>query len=519
MRRQNELVVFDCNGELIGKKEKMIETIGNQNNVLNKVTRSYYSLLKSTIKQENRNWSLLRYLPELYKLECNIVSDKKVGWYSKIIINCSLAYFVLESDVIPDREIDGYMDDLFLATYVLKEIRDNVSKNIILDNIIGLNVPQDAEGFLSLIYDIYTQTSELLGDKCQEILKLVGLNNFNSLNILFNQKKEPKLSRLKTKRRLLYAMVAVKIKKLKDRKRFFEHDKLVDYILRRPELSEIERCITFLGDIQIDNKSKSENTPEESDSTKIKVYSDMLNELFQDLPSDSFLRRIPDYFDLLQRIYLIVDLPWHLKFKINSCLSYFVIPEDIIPDGIGESGYVDDLYLCSFVLNNIMAENPKYILESWNKNYDFIQSLQDATNKCDKLLDYHQKLEILRLVGLLKFNELSEEYGFLIDKADIRFKVQAIENEIDDLLMILKTMYIKGGIILDKMTDKIKLPLHFRKLRDFKRLFTDKDWEDVITIIEKIEIHESGYDTSIEESMDKIRDKVILEINEELLND
>ena len=499
--------VIILNGLYNENKNKMLE------NVDNAITKDYYDILKNSINEDMDYYDILKYLPELYKLQCNIVSDKKTSWYSKILINCSLAYFVLEKDIIPDLTKDGYMDDLFLATHVLKEIMDNVSKNIILDNINGLKFPQEPEEFLDLIYNIHSTSSNFLGDKTKLILDMVGLEKFNSLHTLFNQKKEPKLIKLRKKRRLLYSMVAVKVNKFRKHSGLISEPRLKDYILRTPELSEIERYISFLdnqtdSDLIEDNLANAPKVLNEKKELKIqqpKIYSELLHSIFDKLPEHSNLKYIPLFFNLLQKVYSIQELPWNLKFKINCCLSYFVIPLDVIPDDIKDIGYIDDLYLCNEVLGEIFLFNPKFILNNWDVNFKEIHN--KISSECDKNLIGHQKLEILRLVGLLKFDDISEELGFLIDNNTLNLKVQSLENTIYDLMMILKTIFIHKGI-----------KLRGRNLKDYRGQFEEDEWDTVLKIIEDIELYESVYDASIEKTIEPLKDRIISEINEDSLD-
>lgn len=63
--------------------------------------------------------------PIFFKLLCDILNDKFTDWHTKMMISSAIAYFVLEKDVIPDQEEDGYIDDLFIVSSVLKEIKES----------------------------------------------------------------------------------------------------------------------------------------------------------------------------------------------------------------------------------------------------------------------------------------------------------------------------------------------------------------------------------------------------------
>jgi len=66
----------------------------------------------------------IRYVPYFFQLLCKILDMKNISYESRIRINCALAYLVVENDVLPENiyGAEGYMDDLFVLVYVLKEL-------------------------------------------------------------------------------------------------------------------------------------------------------------------------------------------------------------------------------------------------------------------------------------------------------------------------------------------------------------------------------------------------------------
>ncbi|MDG6245051.1 MAG: DUF1232 domain-containing protein [Methanolobus sp.] len=211
--------------------------------------RSYYRQLKEsvTVYPEDYYDGVLRYLPDFYQLLCNIGSNARSNWYTKMLVNCALSYLVLEDDLIPDKEgVEGYLDDLYICAYVLKEIRDKVSKNIILENGGELEFSDDIFG---IIYDVVNITSSHLGDKAEMILDFVGLNKFSQFDLLYEQEISKKLSSRKEKKMLLYAMLAVKTKEIFDTE-IDDHTNsmLRSLIMDHPELGDINAYMEFIDD-------------------------------------------------------------------------------------------------------------------------------------------------------------------------------------------------------------------------------------------------------------------------------
>lgn len=211
--------------------------------------RSYYQQLKESVEAypEYHYDGFLRYLPDFYQLLCNIGSNPQSNWYAKMLVNCALSYLVLEEDLIPDKEgAEGYLDDLYICAYVLKEIRDKVSKNIIIDNAIGLEYSDDIFG---VIYDVVNVTSSHLGDKAEMILDFVGLNRFSQFDLLYEHEISKKLSNRKEKKMLLYAILAVKTKKIFDDEiENHANSMLRSLILDHPDFGDINAYMGFIDD-------------------------------------------------------------------------------------------------------------------------------------------------------------------------------------------------------------------------------------------------------------------------------
>lgn len=211
------------------------------------ITKNYYFVLKQATKDIDDFDGILKYLPEFYKLSCNIINNQMTDWYTKTLLNCSLAYYVLEKDIIPDKSGDkGYLDNLYLCAYVLKQIRDNVSKEIILNNLEGVNIERDGEEILELIYDVLTKCLVHLNGKEEKILNLVGLSKFNSLDLLCVNDKIAQITVRKKKLKVLYSMVAVKVKSLLSYIGDTKIERIKEYVQNHPEYGEIKRYGAFL---------------------------------------------------------------------------------------------------------------------------------------------------------------------------------------------------------------------------------------------------------------------------------
>lgn len=192
-------------------KDAEIKNVESDNPLIVK-RKSYYHNLKATVDDFNDYDDVLKYLPDFYLLICNIVRGKRSSWYTKMLANAALSYLVIEDDLIPDKKgAKGYIDDLFLCAYVLREIRDKVSKHVILENLGELEYGDE---IFQIIYDVVNMTSQYLEDDTEKILKFVGLNKFTLFDFVYEKEMSTKLKNRKEKKKLFYAMIAVKAKQI-----------------------------------------------------------------------------------------------------------------------------------------------------------------------------------------------------------------------------------------------------------------------------------------------------------------
>lgn len=192
---------------LVEEKKSFLHQYQNKHNF------QYYDVLIQNLKKyEGPNKKLQLNCPIFFKLLCDILNDKFTDWYTKMMIGSAIAYFVLEDDVIPDHEENGYIDDLFIVSFVLKEIKDN-SPELIDENWLY------EEDIFATIDDVYLQTSGILGDLTYDILRKVGLYKFRSLDLEEYSGSYPqKLSKIASEKRELLGIVVFLLNTLHNKK-------------------------------------------------------------------------------------------------------------------------------------------------------------------------------------------------------------------------------------------------------------------------------------------------------------
>lgn len=208
--------------------------------------KNYYDILSSVAKTDEYD-GILEYLPKFYKLLCNIITDDTASWYTRTLVNTALGHLVLEEDVIPDTlGPKGYLDDLFLMSYILKEIRDKVSTRIILNNMEGVGI--DGDEVFDVIAKIYIRLRDHLGEMADDVLKFVGIEDFISLDLLCKSDTSGYTKNAKDKLQLLYAMAAVSIfdSSFLDLDELQEDSLIWEFIVNHPDFIEVKRYGSLL---------------------------------------------------------------------------------------------------------------------------------------------------------------------------------------------------------------------------------------------------------------------------------
>ena len=170
----------------------------------------FHDILVSKMNNDNGMYKeITKYSPLFFDLLCNILNDKFTDWHTKILISSALGYFVLDNDMIPDHDEDGYVDDLFIVSYVLKEIKNNISSTLVEDNWYS-----DGD-ILQLIDEIYNQSYDIVEDNVCAILQKVGLHKFRTLELEEYSGEYPqRMAKLGREKRELLALLAFVIKQI-----------------------------------------------------------------------------------------------------------------------------------------------------------------------------------------------------------------------------------------------------------------------------------------------------------------
>jgi uncharacterized membrane protein YkvA (DUF1232 family) len=133
--------------------------------------KDFYDVLRENLDSYRGEYeSFIDHGPDIYELLTDILNEKSLNPKLRMKICAALGYFVVPFDIIPEQIYGphGYIDDIFLCSYVLKEVQ-NEKGIIFLDEL--WEGDEEIEDVLNVCYN---QSKEILGDKVNEILNYVG---------------------------------------------------------------------------------------------------------------------------------------------------------------------------------------------------------------------------------------------------------------------------------------------------------------------------------------------------------
>ncbi|MFY9449634.1 MAG: YkvA family protein [Candidatus Methanoculleus thermohydrogenotrophicum] len=244
----------------------------------NSVVPYSHHLLEKIRQYKGPDKDLVKYLPAFFSLACNILNDKYTDWHTKVLISSALGYFVLENDVIPDHTEFGYLDDLYLLSYVLREIKRHVSPSLLDDNW------EYSEDIHELIEVVYRDTYIVVQDYACEILHKVGLRKFKELELEEYSGTYPqKIAKLAQEKRELIALTAYLIKMVY-RTDFKGRDlkRIKDFLMQYGDYTEIARLIELSNRDYATEEAVTSSVESFEADLERKLQQARLNALFED---------------------------------------------------------------------------------------------------------------------------------------------------------------------------------------------------------------------------------------------
>jgi len=124
---------------------------------------------------------------------------------------------------------------------------------------------------------------------------------------------------------------------------------------------------------------------------------------------DEFIFLTPEWYKLMTNLLDDARLPNRLKPLVSCAIAYFIIPADIISEEIhGPYGYIDDIFFCAFVANEIIKRtgDPHLLVENWEGEGSIAELVDEMLQKEEELIGSNKKL-------ILSYTGFSELLGLL----------------------------------------------------------------------------------------------------------
>lgn len=101
-----------------------------------------------------------------------------------------------------------------------------------------------------------------------------------------------------------------------------------------------------------------------------------------------FILLAPDLFHLLCKLMMDPEVPASKKMKVAGVIAYFISPIDLLPEALlGPAGYLDDIALSAYILNNIINEvNPQVVSRNWAGDTEILHLVKTILLNSDKML-------------------------------------------------------------------------------------------------------------------------------------
>jgi uncharacterized membrane protein YkvA (DUF1232 family) len=118
----------------------------------------------------------------------------------------------------------------------------------------------------------------------------------------------------------------------------------------------------------------------------------------------------PALYRLMTRLLDDPALPKEMSQLVIAAIAYFILPEDVIPeDKYGPRGYVDDLFLCAFVADQIVREtgSEEILTRNWDGKVPIAPLVKDILEREKELLG-DKKENIMQYIGYEQLGTLAK---------------------------------------------------------------------------------------------------------------
>lgn len=144
----------------------------NRGDLMEVKFKDYCYVLKENLESFKGQYDeFIDYSPEIFNLLTKLLELEEIKVVERLKISAAIAYFVVPNDIIPENIYGpyGYVDDIFISTFVIKEIAEKIGYGQLQELWAG-------DGNIKEIVDLcYHKSKKIVSNDSNEILHHVGL--------------------------------------------------------------------------------------------------------------------------------------------------------------------------------------------------------------------------------------------------------------------------------------------------------------------------------------------------------
>jgi uncharacterized membrane protein YkvA (DUF1232 family) len=122
---------------------------------------------------------------------------------------------------------------------------------------------------------------------------------------------------------------------------------------------------------------------------------------------DDLIYQAPAFFRLLTSLLDDPRLPGRYRPLVLATIAYFILPADIIPEDLeGPYGYVDDIWLCAFMAEQLRSElGDDVLVANWEGEAPIVPLIRDILQRQNDLLGDKGE-QVLSYIGFTYLKKL-----------------------------------------------------------------------------------------------------------------
>jgi len=393
---------------------------------------------------------LLEKFKSVYKILNKILIHPNSDWKTKIYVNSALSYFIKANDVIPEEQLnkEGYVDDYYISLLILRDL--NIYRSELIKNIFYSYIIEDVNEFLD---NEIEYCESILGNKIVAIKKMSAFNSLDKFDIA-NKNVDERISEKLDIRSRLIGMIAFFHNELLQRNNITYKVGLLKQLSETEDFFDIQRvCVKYnISDPVISEIDEINNI-----NGIFFNYEDKLKKVeYDDSKSKELIKYSLPIFKTLCNIISDPKCNDFEKHEINCALAYFGLIDDVLPDSLkGAIGFIDDLFMGSFVLFDLLEKDNKLVLRNLFSNFSsddihfvFENSFEVVEQNIGKIIN------LLGLKGLLSYYEL-----YFSKQHNHRYVEQIINDRLKAILVDLSYMYFEKKDIINKRLEPPRIEI------------------------------------------------------------